>query len=174
MSNIDYINRPCQYAIYKGIKSTNSAVQFNLSRFDPVRAAQFEDRKTQEKEKKGHLLIDMAPACGPNQYDWDKDIKFSMTEVDMAQFVTGTASMKEQGETCVELVHKLEKEGASITKSLKLVQGGEYRGEPTWMLQMSSTEGGGRRCSMPISRSELWTIRTLFEAAVPVILGWGI
>jgi len=174
-NDYEYIDRPCQYAIYKGMKGTNGAFQFNLIPFDPARAIDRArtDRKEQEKEKKGFILISAAPATGKNVYDWKgQGIKFSLSETDIGKILVGTKQIKDEGETLVDIFHKHDDSGTM--KKLVIKQGGVYGGSSTWMFTLAAKgDSGSSTVTIPVSCDELLVLRTLLEASLPALMGWA-
>lgn len=173
MSTFD--KRPLQYAIYKGINGKNGVLQFDLKPFDPDMIKEGMSAKEKDKAKKGAVFIDAAKAIGKSQYDYENDIKFSMSESDLAQFLMGTNSGADEDTELVNIYHKIERNGQDVSKSLRVKQGrtDEKSGLPTFMVTLTEKGGGADKLvTVPVSAVEMLTLRKLFEAALPRILGW--
>jgi hypothetical protein len=112
------IQRPLQYAIYKG----KGAFQFQLG------------KAYSGKREKGAVFIDAAPSKGKRSYDWDNKITFALDAGDIGQALTGFKKGK------FKLIHdphaQTEKQGA-IMKVLTLAPGNEG----TYYLKLTEKKG---------------------------------
>lgn len=171
----EFDRRPIQYAIYKGINGKNGVLQFDLKPFNPDLIKDSMSGKEKDKAKKGAVFIDAAKAVGKSQYDYENDIKFSMSESDLGQFLVGTNAPGNERDELVNIYHKIERNGQEFSKSLRVTQGrnDEKSGMPTFMVTL--TEKGpnvDKMVTVPVSAVEMFTLRQLFTAAIPRIMGW--
>lgn len=172
MSQFD--RAPTQYAIYKGISGKNGVLQFDLKPFDADRINDDMSRKEKERAKKGCVFVDAAKAIGKSVYDYENDIKFAMSEGDLADFLVGTNRVKEEKAKLVDIYHEIERGGKTLSKSLSVVQGRtDKKGMPTFMVSLSEKGGDqDKYVVVPVTTSEMMALRTLFQAALPRIMGW--
>jgi hypothetical protein len=172
MSHFDRM--PMQHAIYKGISGKNGVLQFDLKPFDANRIEEGMSRKEKEKAKKGTVFVDAAKAIGESVYDYENDIKFAMSEGDLAEFLVGTKVIKDENTKLVDIYHKIKRDGNEISKSMSVKQGRkDKKGMPTFMVSLSEKGGGqDKYVVVPVSAVEMYALRVLFEAAIPRIMGW--
>jgi hypothetical protein len=131
-------------------------------------------RKEADKARKGAVFIEAANATGPNKYDYENGVKFSMSETDLAQFLVGIQSLGDEGKDLVSIYHKIERNGTEISKTLRVKQGKEDKeGKPTFMFSLFENAGESKKAvTVPFSVTEMFVIKQLFTSAVPMILGW--
>ena len=172
----DFDRAPVQFAIYKGINGKNGVLQFDLKPFDADRVEEEMDQKEKKRAKKGAVFIDAAKAIGESVYDYKNGIKFAMSETDIAEFLVGTNKLKEENDELVSIYHKIERDGKTQSKSLRVKQGRpDKTGLPTFMVSLSANNGNkaeDKFVTVPMSTTEMFALRSLLTAAIPRILGW--
>ena len=158
----DFTQDPIRYNIYKG----KAAAQFGLARFNPARV-----RSSGKSSPNGWVMLEVAKVKGKNDagnriYDWERKITFGMSADDLSRFQVFS---RKGG--------KIFHEYNGNTKTLELSPGNEDRdGLPTWMMTLSVKPQGGEwdRVTVSISAVEMTTLKSLFQAAVPSMLGWSV
>lgn len=142
---------PAQYQIFKG----KSAARFKISH-------------AQEDYKSGFVYVEFAPVKGKNDngnriYDWESSkIGIKLEIVDLAKL--GYAL--QYGLDC-QIYH--EYKGTSKVIDLKRSDGGA---SPYFLSVTQSTDGAKSNVSVPIASEEAYALLTLFNRAIPSILGW--
>jgi hypothetical protein len=163
---MEFIERPLQYAVYKGKTGKAGALQFDLMPFEPSKAAGIEDKKQGDKARRGAVFITGGKAIAPDDYDWDNKIVFAMSADDLGKFLTGSAGLGNEGDELVNLYHK----HGDSSKKLVVKQGNIGRdGNPTFMMTLTKDK---EYVTVPLALSEMFVIRQLFTSAMPAILGW--
>lgn len=140
------------YAIYKGIKGKNGAIQFSL------KPGNESDREP------GAVFINITSAVGPNKYDWEKKIVFALSVTDIGRILYFISRPKEEA---LSLVHVPGKgtDDEKDAKTFRLSRGQEYG----WLCSISEKE---TKHMVPISDDEMLVLSTLLRAAVPLLLCW--
>ena len=147
--------RPIDYALYRGINGKQGAVQFSLK---PAYSGQRDS---------GAVLIDAAPATGPNKYDWANKIVFALNPNDIGQILVGFGGGK------CDIYHdpnagNAEKRNA-VSKRLVLAAGTEG----SFKFSLSEKSGEVQKnVTIFIQPHEVLVLRALLVSALPKILGW--
>lgn len=160
--------RPMQYKIYKGVTGKFGALRLNL------KPAPEEDDNRDEKP--GCVFIEMAPAIGQNQYDWENGkivMALSITDIPkvIAYLTQPGHEMFKEGR--LKIFHDKGAGTANKGQEVKTLEVYKEEGRTNFFVSMYANERGvEKKASCPISPDEAIAIRTLLTTAIPKILAW--
>jgi hypothetical protein len=169
----DNIIRPLPFRLYKGVSGSWGVVRFSLKKADL------------RNKREGCVFLEMAPAVGPNNYDWQNSkviMSLSITDIPKIVFFLRNPSHQIFGD----------KDDSNNIGVLKLFHdknaGTPDRGTETKTLVISKPKNKdsfyfnvtesikGRsenlKITVPVAPFEALAIGTLLQEAIPQILGW--
>ena len=157
---------PLPMKIYKGVKGKNGAMRMKLQ-------CAYTGRKDE-----GCVFLEMCPAVGPNDYDWEfGKISMSLSATDIGKvllFIRNPKSFAdENGELKLLIYHD---RGAGTndrgknTTSLEITKPENY--DNFFFSTTHKKDGVSKHARVPISPSEALVIGSLLQSALPVIFGW--
>lgn len=145
------VTRFGQYAIYKGLKGTNGAFQFQLN------PASIVDGKV----KTGCVFIQAAPAIDKNVYDWNNQkVSFAISISDIQAII--------EPDKDTNIIHKHN----GLTKVFSITPGASYG----YFMKLQSTDDRTKETTtvnIPLSVSEAIVLKELLVHSIPTILGWN-
>jgi len=172
--------RPIKFVVYK----KSSAMQFALV---PANFVCSENRRHRVKQVEGEacteqgcsgkavsqegvIFVDIAPATGPQQYDWSKKIVFALSHGNVAELLHAMRYGVE-----AKLVHdpgaKSEKAG-QVVKSFNMTFPKKPQEGCMVHVNQSDKAGEKKNYSIGFSGSEIIALSTLFLSALPKMLAW--
>jgi Whirly transcription factor len=177
------VQRPLQYAVYKGMSGKFGAVQLNFQPahyyrekekdFTGERALDRSGRVLEAegwRQREGAVFVEVAPPSGANKYDWEKKITFALSVTDMGKIIHFLTTGKD-----LAIMHdpgaKTEAQGAvkkylNLTSPKGLLDGG-------CMLQLSQSSSEDKLShTVPLSPDESIVIKQLLLTAVASALQW--
>jgi hypothetical protein len=176
--------QPVQKAIYKGIKGSNGALQFNLQpahRFCTTckKKDYTEDPtcgvcKNKITTREGAVFVEVASTTGPNVYDWENKIVFALSDVDIGKILWGVKHKNKDGVFSTSLMHDPGAKTASFGKVKKYMSIDSPDGpQAGCIIRMTEQSGDQKKThTVPVSGDELVVLVTLLTAAIPRMLAW--
>jgi hypothetical protein len=142
---------PIQYKVYKGISGKNGALRLNLKRpyLNP-----------DPKKCEGVIFLEMAPAVGANDYDWEKQkVVFALGIVDIPKVILYLRSPSHQAfnrtDNKLKLIHDKGAGTARKGQEVKTLEVMKSDRTPNFMFNIYQTSGGTQtNISVPISPDE--------------------
>lgn len=154
--------RPIQYAIYKGVKGKWGAVQFD---FRPAILAE-----NPRENKEGVIFMSITSTKAPDVYDWENKIVFALSLNDVSTLLL---ALRTDGKASImHDPHANSDKAREVSKTLNL---SSPKGlEAGCFLNMTEKRGSEEvaKHSVPLSPTECMALGTLFQAALPRMLGW--
>lgn len=160
---------PIQYRIYKGIRGKAGAMRLNLKR--PYTSPD-------PKKSEGVLFLEMAPAVGPNDYDWkNQKMVIALSIVDIPKIILYLRnpghSIFEQTDGKLKLLHDKGAGTAKRGQEVKTLEVVKSDTTANYMFNMyQKSDGNNISASVPVAPDEAIAIGTLLQAAIPIILSW--
>ena len=166
---------PIQYKIYKGMGGNHRAMRLSLKR--PY-------TNTNLSKPEGCVFLEMAPATGKNNYDWENQkvmIALSITDIPKIILFLRSSSnamfnedRDEEGSHC-RIYH--DKGAGSATQgqhvtTLDIFKSSDPSKTNFFFSMSQKINGSQSRASVPVSPDEAVAIGTLLQAAVPIIMSW--
>lgn len=163
---------PLPLKIYKGMGGKFGAMRMMFKRpwqNDP-------DRK-----QDGVIFIEMAPAIGKNQYDWENQkVKFAIGINDIGHIIDffNTPSryieQEDNNKIKVQVYHDTNAGTANAGKDIKILSISKTKGQDNYIFQIAQKVNGGKfkNTSTTLSNSEAAVMIELLKAAVPAMLCW--
>jgi hypothetical protein len=151
---------PLQYNLYKGITSKFGACQFSVKEPD------------WNNDSPGVVFVNACSSTGPNVYDWDNKFVFALSIGDLGKILHYFVSAGEK--ESLNLVHDPNKgkegEGSTIKSMSFYTQNGCLQGA---MITCTTKTGDNVAThKIPLSGDEVIVLKSLFDAAIPRLLGW--
>jgi hypothetical protein len=172
---------PLRLAYYKGVQGRFGAIQFNLQKphyfcskckkkdFVSVLPAECCDTKMESRE--GCIFMEITTATGPNKYDWDKKIIFSMSTHDMAQVLFALETGEE-----TKLMHDPGAKSATsgqITKNFNISSPKGIKAGVMMSVSMKKADSEEAiRHTVPLSGPEARELSVFLRAALVTSLAW--
>ncbi|CAL8463140.1 g2674 [Coccomyxa elongata] len=164
-------NLYANFAIYKG----KAAASFRVRK---PRWVESQDGSI-SLDRAGSLIVEFAPVApgsgtnvGNRSYQWDKKQTFALSPVELAGIVESATT----GKSMKELFHDPNKGGTDSGKIAKTLSLQRFDQGQDWYLQLAVKDSASKENSatmgLPISGSELYTLKTLSEFLIPRLLGW--
>lgn len=162
---------PLQYALYKGVRGKFGALRLNLKK------AYQDDRRDRDD---GCVFIEMAPAVGPNNYDWENSkVTMALSIVDIPKILLYLRAPKHPA-------FQTEKAGGKLKIYHDRGAGTSTRGQDTTNLTVEkpvdkdsfffsvyqNKNGSAKSAMVPVSPDEAIAVGTLLQTAIPLILAW--
>jgi len=177
MSEMSYEERawrdhePITYAIYKGISGKQGALRFKLKRA-------YTDRD--KKRKEGCIFLEMAPAVGKNNYDWEGGkVTMALNVTDISRILLylrnpgHTAFQNEKDDGTLKLVHDPGAGTQNAHKSFKSLMISKPENQYSFWFNINHKSGDeSKKASVSVSPEEVIVIGTLLQASLPLILSW--
>ncbi len=112
--------------------------------------------------KDGAFLLEAAPGTGPQKWDWDRKISFSIGVADICILMENLTEPK-------KLIHQKE----DIIKKLEFTPGKDNF-EGTFMMTLSQKSEGGdwQSVKVPISSGQWVVLTRMFVSMVPHLVGF--
>jgi hypothetical protein len=163
---------PIQYKIYKGVSGKFGALRMNLKKAwsDP------EIKRGGE----GVIFLEMAPAVGKNQYDWqNQKMVIALSVQDISKIILYLRApqhpMFSKSDGRLTIFHDKGAGTASKGQETKTLTFAKYPDRENFFVSMSQKDISGARkeASIPMSPDEAITMTTLFQSAIPSILAWA-
>lgn len=133
----------------------------------------------------GCVFLEVAPATGPNQYDWENQkIVMALSITDIPKIImflrtplnTMFVQKNEQGEVTHHQLKIFHDKGAGTADKMKDTKNliiTKYQDKDSFFVSVSqNTEGSTKSCQIPIGQDEALAIGVLLQAAIPQILAW--
>jgi len=163
---------PIQYALFKGVKGNFGALRLTLKKA-------YQDERRDRDD--GVIFLEMAPAIGPNNYDWENGkIIMALSVSDIPKIILYLRAYNHdifQGEKADGKLKLYHDRGAGTstrgqhTTSLTVHK---PKGKDSFFFSMSENKEGQRKeASIPVSPDEAIAIGTLLQTAIPLILAWN-
>jgi hypothetical protein len=161
--------RPMQYKIYKGVTGKFGALRLNL------KPAPEDD--SNHEEKPGCVFIEMAPATGPNQYDWENGkIVMALSITDIPKIIAYLTAPKHEmfeKDGKLKLFHDKGAGTSNKGQETKVLEINKEDGRTNFFVSMYANEKGvEKKATCTVAPDEALAIRTLLTAAIPRILAW--
>jgi len=130
------------------------------------------------KKAEGVIFLEMAPAVGPNNYDWENQkMIMALSIVDIPKIILYLRSPGhpsfERTDGKLKLLHDkgagTARRGQEVT-TLEVVKSDTTTNYMFNMYQKSN--GNNKSANVPISPDEAIAIGALLQAAIPIILSW--
>jgi len=121
-------------------------------------------------ERAGAIFLEVAPASGKQEWDWDKKIAFAIGVQDICNLIDTNLQSDEKRR---RLFHDQSKNPGSSNNSVKTLEfePGQWAG--TFMMKVSEKDGDAwRNVTVPITDGEYKVIRGLLTQSVSTLLGW--
>jgi hypothetical protein len=156
-----------QFEIYKGMSGRFGAVQLSL--IHPY----YECPKCKARNYSSWTHPPNDNSCvGKNVYDWKNKIVFAISAKsgDLGHVLTGLRYQDDE----IKLLHDPNMKSASqgqIVKTFSLVKGKNNDG--SYMMYLSEKSADKKNYMIPLSKSEVESLRILLTAAFPNLLGWN-
>lgn len=151
---------PSSYKLYKGAGGKHGAIQFDLT------------PKHKSKRELGAVFIQMAPAIGNNNYDWNNKINFALSLGDTAKILETFRSPPSPDGQPSSIYHDTyagtERRGET-TKSLLISKG---RQSGFFFTLIEKDNGIEKKVSVPMSNGEAIILRNLLERSTIRALDW--
>lgn len=193
--------RPIQFNVYKGIKGTNGALQFNLllpsytcsncrlyvrpghpnfatcdESFKPLTCWKCKNGSIEPKD--GRILVEAASTVGQNVYDWANKHVFAMTALECASLLlainTGEIAKSDGKKSGVTFLHDPGTQTDRAGKFIKTLNFYSPRGPAAGCLVKSLEKKNGTTTihSVPLLGTELKALCVLLERAIPMMMSW--
>jgi hypothetical protein len=158
-----------QYKIYKGVTGKFGALRLNL------KPAPEDD--SNKDEKPGCVFIEMAPAVGQNQYDWENGkIVMALSITDIPKVIAFLSAPQHEMFAKDGKLKIFHDKGAGTSSKGQEVKTLEISKDPdklNFFVSMYANERGiDKKAMCTVSPDEAIAIRTLLTAAIPKILAW--
>lgn len=161
---------PLQYALYKGMSGKFGALRLNLKKA-------YQDQRRDKAD--GCIFLEMAPAVGPNQYDWENSkIIMALNVTDIPKIILylrspGHSLFSKKGGSC-EIFHD---RGAGTNdkgkdKTVLKINKPADRDNFFWAIYQTRN-GNQKEATVTVSPDEAVAIGTLLQAAISQILAWN-
>lgn len=128
----------------------------------------------------GVIFLEMAPAVGKNQYDWqNQKIVIALSIQDISKIILYLRApahpMFAKTDGKLSIFHDKGAGTASRGQETKTLTFAKYADRENFFVSMSQKEISGARteASIPLSPDEAIAMVALFEAAIPAILAWA-
>jgi len=163
---------PIQYKIYKGVSGKFGALRMNLKKA-------WSDQNI-KRGGEGLIFLEMAPAVGKNQYDWeDQKMVIALSIPDISKIILYLKapghSTFEKTDGRLNIFHDKGAGTASRGQETKTLSISKYPDRENFFFSMSQKELSGTRkeATVPVSPDEAVAMLSLFQAAIPAILSWA-
>jgi hypothetical protein len=160
---------PLQYTLFKGVTGKFGALRLNLKK------AYTDDRR--EKDD-GCVFLEMAPAVGANQYDWDgSKIIIALSIVDIPKIILylrapgHNAFQKSDGK--LKIYH--DKGAGTSTRgqdTTNLTIDKPANRDSFFFSIFQNRNGTSKTAQVPVSADEAIAIGTLLQTSIPLIQAW--
>lgn len=160
---------PLQYSLYKGVTGKFGALRLNLKKaYQDTRRNKFD----------GCIFLEMAPASGPNVYDWENNkiiISLSITDIPKMLLylrAPGHSAFKRTDGKC-KIFHDRgagTNDRGSNTTSIEM-----HKPADRDNIFISGYQKNGDRtknATVTVSPDEAIAMGTLLQAAIPLLLAW--
>lgn len=162
---------PRQYAIYKGVTGKFGAMRMKLKK--PYTG---EDRSRPD----GCIFLEMAPAKGPNHYDWENNkIIMALGITDISKIIlylrapSHSMFQTEKADGKLKIFHD---KGAGTADRLKNTTTLEIANPPNldniFINAYQKRNGSSKKANVSLSADEAIAMGTLLQAAISKILAW--
>ena len=160
---------PLPHKLYKGVKGKYGAFRLALKK-----------AYTSPDKDYGCVFLEMAPAIGPNQYDWEVGkivFKLDLTDIGkIIHFLRSPSSFpsKDNAGTYDLMIYHDRGAGTStrgeVATTLKFYKSPEMH---SIMVSLIMKDHGVKKdAKVPLSADEAIVIGTLLQAAIPLIVSW--
>lgn len=162
---------PIQFALYKGVTGKLGAMRMSLKK------AYADPNNTDPKKFPGVIFMDMAPATGPNQYDWENGkIKIALSITDISKIILYLRapghSIHKDGK--LRIFHDMGAGSAERGKTVKTLEINKQSDRNNFFISLyQKSADGSRNATCTISPDEAITMGTLLQEAIPQILAWA-
>ncbi len=178
MSNIS----PLRWSVYKGVSGKFGCIQLNLQKphyfcskckkKDFVSVLPVECCETKMESREGCIFMEITSANGPNKYDWDKKIIFSMSTHDMAQVLFALETGEE-----VKLMHDPGAKSSAagqVSKNFNIQSPKGIKSGVMMSVSMKKADSEDiTRHTVPLSGPEAKELSVFLRAALVVSLNWS-
>lgn len=162
---------PISYEIFKGMTGKFGALRFKFIR--PW-------TNNNPKYEKGSILVEMAPPCGRNQYDWENNkIIFSLTVTDIGKIIYYFSNLKAHEDNngksfTLRLLHDPKAGTKDKGKNFKNLQISKSIDMNNFFFKLSVIKDKKEvnSANVPVASDEAMAIKLLLEEAVPQMLAW--
>ena len=161
---------PLQYALYKGVRGKFGALRLNLKK------AYQDDRRDKDD---GCVFLEMAPAIGPNVYDWENSkVTIALSVVDIPKIImylrAPGSQLFQKSDGKLKIYHDrgagTSTKGQDVT-SLNIDKPADR--DNFFFSVFQNRAGVQKQASVPVSPDEALAIGTLLNAAIPLVLAWN-
>ena len=160
---------PLQYTLYKGMSGKFGAMRLNLKKA-------YQD--TRRDKNDGCVFLEMAPATGPNIYDWENSkIIMALSITDIPKFILYLRAPSHplfKKNDALKIYHD---RGAGTndkgkdTTALKLTKPADR--DNIFLTAYQSRNGVSKEATVTIAPDEAVAMGTLLQAAIPLIVAWN-
>jgi hypothetical protein len=160
---------PLQFALFKGVRGKFGAMRLNLKK------AYTDDRR--EKDD-GCLFLEMAPAIGPNEYDWNNSkiiMALGMSDIPKIMLYLRAPGHPQFQKSDGKLKLYHDKGAGSSTKgqnTTNLTIDKPADRDNFFLSIFQSNNGTNKNATVTISADEAIAMGTLLQAAIPLIMAW--
>ena len=159
---------PIQYRLYKGVKGNLGALRLNLKK----------PYTSDSRKVEGCVFIEMAPAIGPNLYDWDNQkMIMALSITDIPKIILYLRQPKnlifKDGK--LKLYHDKDAGTADKGKNVKVlgVEKPEDRNNFMFTMNQNETNGTKKFAACTVSPDEAIAIGILLQESISVIMAWN-
>lgn len=162
---------PRQYTLYKGVTGKLGALRLNLKKA-------YQDFNKERAE--GNIFLEMAPAKGPNNYDWENNkIIMALSITDISKIILYLRApghsmfQTEKAEGKLKIFHD---KGAGTADRLKNTTSLEIHKpddkQNIFITAYQKRNGSSKTAQVSVSPDEAIAMGTLLQASIPLILAW--
>jgi len=161
---------PMQFGIYKGATGKWGALRLNLRKA-------YQD--TYKGKDNGCIFLDMAPATGPNIYDWDNNkIVMALNITDISKIILYLRAPQHpifsKTDGNLQIFHDKDAGTANAGQNMTSIEVTKPADKNnTFINAYQKKDGQVRRANVTISPDEALTIGTLLQASIPLIIAWN-
>jgi len=159
---------PLQFALYKGVTGKFGALRLNLKK------AYTDDRRDKDD---GCVFLEMAPATGPNNYDWENGkVTIALSVVDIPKIILYLRSPSNPvfKEGKLKIFHDKGAGTADKGQDTTTLAVDKPADKDSFFFSVYQKKGAvNRQASVPVSQDEAVAIGTLLQSAIPLILAWN-
>jgi len=161
---------PLQYSLYKGVSGKFGALRLNLKKA-------YQD--TRRDKYDGCIFLEMAPATGPNIYDWENSkIIMALTITDIPKILLYLRApghqMFERSDGKLKIYHDRGAGTNDRGKDTTSVEINKPADRNNIFISAYQKRGDvSKSATVSISADEALAIGTLLQAAIPLIVAWN-
>lgn len=161
---------PIQYSLYKGVTGKFGAMRLNLKKA-------YQDVRRDKHD--GCIFLEMAPATGPNIYDWEKSkIIIALTITDIPKILlylrAPSHPMFNKNDNKLKIYHDRGAGTNDKGKNITTLEVNKPKDKDNFFFSgYQKNNDVSKSASVTVSADESIAIGTLLQAAIPLVVAWN-